>query len=62
MDILVNSGSLTCYVLPIQVEYKPMEDITAYELSQLLPYFLGQALYEKDWLALGSATRHLIRK
>jgi hypothetical protein len=44
-----------------QSVFKPKEDITAYELAQLLPYMLGLSLDEAKWKALGTAVRHLER-
>jgi hypothetical protein len=49
-------------MLPIQCRYEPLEDITAFELAKLLPFFVsGRGVYEYDWNQLGTATRHLKR-
>ena len=47
---------------PVEAEYAPLPDITAYELSKILPFFLGQPLMEAEWNQLGTAQRHLKRK
>lgn len=48
--------------LYIQAQYKPLPDITAFELAQLLPYLVGRHMTEADWDALGDrVTRHLER-
>ena len=47
---------------PVEAEYAPLPDITAYELSKMLPFLLGQVLLEKDWEELGTIRRHLKRK
>lgn len=47
--------------LPISAVYEPLSDITAYELSLLLPYLLQRPFYEEDWAKLGDAARHLKR-
>lgn len=47
---------------PIRARFIPKEDITAYELAILLPYYLGlRPMMEKDWTELGTMTRHLER-
>lgn len=47
---------------PISVTYEPQEDITVYELAQLLPVLLGHfPITEENLKALGSAARHLKR-
>lgn len=43
--------------LPIQYVFDPKEDITAYELAQLLPYLLGNAMVNED--GKGLPVRHL---
>jgi hypothetical protein len=48
-------------VQPITARYKPLPDITAWELAQILPGLLGKPIYEEQWQALGTATRHLER-
>jgi hypothetical protein len=62
-DITVSNApaEFTRLVVPIAAKYAPKEDITAYELSLLLPYLLGTPIYENDWQKLGAATRHLER-
>lgn len=48
---------------PMSAEFKPQPDITAYELAILLPYFLGKALYRKQFDEMPeNARRHLIEK
>ena len=42
-------------------KYEPQSDITAYELSLILPYLLGSWMNQTDWDNLGEATRHLKR-
>tara|TARA_R110000868_G_scaffold45308_2_gene150438 strand:- start:260 stop:493 length:234 start_codon:yes stop_codon:yes gene_type:complete len=50
--------------IPIQCLFEPKEDITAFELAQLLffmaPY--SKPLFQEDWDRLGEMTRHLRRK
>ncbi len=48
---------------PIRARFRPLLDITAYELATLLPYYLGLApLFEEDWTRLGpDVTRHMER-
>jgi len=44
--------------------FEPQEDITAYELSKLMPFFApgSRGITEDDWSALGEkVTRHLRR-
>ena len=50
-------------LMPIPARFRPQKDITAYELAQLLPYYLGLALlFQADWDKLGeTVTRHLER-
>src|SRR3990172_3008032 len=45
----------------INAEFEPQPDITAYELSIILPYMLGARFGEPEWKKLGPATRHLKR-
>lgn len=45
----------------ISATWNPQEDITAYEVAKLLPFFHGRHMTEDDWAALGEATRHLKR-
>ena len=47
--------------IPLSREFVPKEDITAYELACLLPYFNvnGKPLYKSDLEKLGTAARHL---
>ncbi len=46
---------------PVTARYKPLPDITAYELALVLPGLLGKPIYEAEWAVLGSATRHFER-
>ncbi len=46
---------------PVTARFKPLPDITAWELAQILPGLFGKAIYEEDWVALGSTTRHFER-
>ena len=48
--------------LPINAQFAPKKDITAYELALLLPYIINTPLFEEDWDNLGKATRHLRRE
>ncbi len=45
----------------ITARYKPLPDITAYELAIIFPFFMGKPLYEEEWFELGTATRHFER-
>ena len=45
----------------VNVVWSPKEDITAYELSQLLRYALNtQPMFEEHWNKLGDMQRHFI--
>lgn len=47
---------------PIRARFIPKEDITAYEVAILLPFYLGlRPLFEHNWIELGVMTRHLER-
>lgn len=47
---------------PFRVEFNPQQDITAYELAILLPFFVGGiGITEAVWDSLGAAQRHLKR-
>jgi hypothetical protein len=45
----------------VNASFEPKEDITAYELAKILPFFHGQHMTEEAFAALGSANRHLKR-
>lgn len=46
----------------VRARFIPKDDITAYELATLLPYYLGlRPMFETDWIELGDMTRHLQR-
>lgn len=46
----------------LRAYFRPKEDITAYELAQMMPIILGlKPIFEEDWLTLGAMTRHLER-
>ncbi len=48
--------------VPITAAFKPLEDITAYELTTLLPYLLGSPLYQKQYDEMTpNVKRHLRR-
>jgi hypothetical protein len=59
VDNVVLAGPAYVLRQPICAEFVPKEDITAYELAQLLPYFQGRALWPEDLTALGDVARHL---
>jgi len=52
-------------IKPFQCEYKPLPDITAYELALILPLLLSCVIYHgngftrEEWEKLGTARRHL---
>lgn len=49
--VLDTGSSVTTMILPLQMEWKPKEDITTYELAMCLPYFFrihGVMPYEVD--------------
>ncbi len=46
---------------PVTARYAPKPDITAWELAQILPGLFGKPIYEAEWAALGSVTRHFER-
>lgn len=60
---LVTLGTGHTLVTPISVAYEPQEDITVYELAQLLPVLLGHfPITEGTLKSLNpSAARHLKR-
>ena len=45
----------------VNVSFEPKEDITAFELASLMPYFHGKNMTTDDWDALGAMKRHLKR-
>jgi hypothetical protein len=61
-SLVVSGNSIREIFKPVDAEYAPLPDISAYELSKILPFLLGQVLMEKDWEELGAAQRHLKRK
>lgn len=45
----------------VSVIFEPKEDITAYELAQLLPYVTNnQPMFEEHWEQLGEMQRHFV--
>jgi hypothetical protein len=49
--ILSNTGTHTNFIYPLEMRWKPKEDITTYELAKCLPYLLrssGIMPYEID--------------
>jgi hypothetical protein len=46
-DIIVNTDNTisTKLLLPLQMIWMPMEDITTYELALCMPYLLGKHLF-----------------
>ena len=50
-SILINTGTGSKIILPLEMRWKPKEDITTYELAKCLPYLLrynGPMPYEID--------------
>lgn len=50
-SILLNTGTGTKFLLPLEMRWQPKEDITTYELAKCLPYLLrfnGTMPYEID--------------
>ena len=46
-------------ILPLQIEFKPKEDITTYELAKIIPFFISPVMpYDIDYNE--SYVRHLI--
>ena len=39
-SILLNTGTSTKFILPLEMRWLPKEDITTYELAKCLPYLL----------------------
>lgn len=39
-SILLNTGTATKLILPLEMRWQPKEDITTYELAKCLPYLL----------------------
>lgn len=46
---------------PWQATFRPMPDITAFELAILIPYLQGEQMSDETWANLGKVTRHLVR-
>ena len=53
------SPSIRTVPLARTFRFQPATDVTADELARLEPYLRGKPLYDEDWEALGTATRHL---
>jgi hypothetical protein len=50
-SILLNTGTCTKFILPLEMRWQPKEDITTYELAKCLPYLFrynGTMPYEID--------------
>lgn len=52
-NLFVNSGTVFKSILPLEMRWRPKEDITTYELAKCLPYLLrhgydGVMPYEID--------------
>lgn len=45
----------------VSCRFHPLPNITAFELAVLLPHLMGSSMGEREWTALGSAQRHLVR-
>jgi len=39
-NIFLNTGTSVKFILPLEMRWKPKEDITTYELAKCLPYLL----------------------
>ena len=39
-SILLNTGTTMKFITPLEMRWKPKEDITTYELAKCLPYLL----------------------
>ena len=39
-SILLNTGTTMKFIIPLEMRWKPKEDITTYELAKCLPYLL----------------------
>lgn len=51
------NGDILVLKRPVSAVFEPKEDITAYELAQMMPAFHGQQFFEEEWAAL-PWTRH----
>jgi hypothetical protein len=40
-SILLNTGTTMKFITPLEMRWKPKEDITTYELAKCLPYLLS---------------------
>ena len=50
-SIFLNTGTVTQFILPLEMRWQPKKDITTYELAKSLPYLLrynGTMPYEID--------------
>ena len=45
----------------INAQFEPLEDITAFELAKIIPFFHGKVMTEAEWTGLGEMRRHFIR-
>jgi len=55
----MDSSGVVFFYAGIRAKFIPKPDITAYELSLILPYIFGQVLYKDAFEKLGDAKRHL---
>jgi len=58
-SIPLNSISGGSIIVPLSFSFEPLEDITAYELAQLLPYLHGKRLFKEDIEEKPELFRHL---
>ncbi len=58
-SIPLSSTSGRSFVAPLSFSFEPLEDITAYELAQLLPYLHGKPLFKEDIEEKPELFRHL---
>lgn len=56
---MIENCDVVFFETPLRRLFKPLPDITAYELALLLPYLNQQPLYERNLESLGTAIRHL---
>ena len=50
--VVLGSGQFVKIRIPVRASFEPKEDITAYELAQIIPFFHGAHYFDEDWEAL----------
>ena len=50
--VVLGSSQFIKLRVPVSAAFEPKEDITAYELAQMMPIFHGQHYFDEEWEAL----------